>query len=141
MSRLLFLFIAFSIASVSQAQSISSTEVPQAVMSRLNGLYPDASTFKWEMEDGMYIASFKNLKSETSILLSFDGTVIRTESIIQLKVVPTDAQVSIADITKSKKNHEVNKIVDIYGAVTYKVELDDKAYIFDKNGRLLKPKE
>jgi hypothetical protein len=141
MNKLILLFAFFSFALVSQAQAVKEKEVPAAVVSQINSLYPDASKAKWTAEDGFYEASFKAKNVETSVLFSMDGRVIFTEIEIDVASLPQTILAYVKTEMANAKIAEASKIIDVQGATTYEAEVNGIDYIFSSEGHFLSKKE
>jgi hypothetical protein len=132
------LFVALlSATSQLEAQSIKKADVPPVVTATVNNLFPDASKIKWEMEDGMYEASFVADKKETSLFISGNGTLIMTE----IEIEPSTLPGVITDFVKqhhaTSSIDEASMTTDNMGEVIYEVEVGDMEYVFDITGRML----
>jgi hypothetical protein len=120
-----------------EAQSISKSEVPAPVLSRVKALYPDVNKIEWENVDGLYEASFDVKKVETSLLISWDGTLVHTETEIEASAVPANIMDYIKKHHPSSGISEASRIIDLTSKVTYEIEADDIEYVFDAYGVVL----
>lgn len=124
-----------------QAQTVKEKDVPSVVVKKLQELYPGIRGIKWEMEDGMYEATFKNEKTETSVLLSREALLAVIETEIKPSELPEGIQQALAKDHPSKSVKEAFRITDAKGLVTYEVEIADTEYIFSSEGTLLETED
>jgi hypothetical protein len=120
-----------------EAQSIKERDVPPAVASKVSALYPDAAKVKWEMEDGMYEATFLTGAMETSVMVSSQGMLVFTEQEIEISSLPKEVMIYVTQNNPGSSVQEASKITDVYGKVSYEVELKNIEYVFDAAGKLL----
>jgi len=137
MNKLILLCAILFVALQMEAQSISKSEVPDAVISRVKALYPDVNKIEWEGVDGMYEASFDIKKVETSLLISWDGTLVHTETEIEASAVPANIMDYIKKHHPASGISEASRIIDLTSKVTYEIEADDIEYVFDAFGVVL----
>lgn len=137
MNKLILLCAILFVALGAEAQSISKSEVPDAVISRVKALYPDVNKIDWENVDGLYEASFVVKKVETSLVISWDGTLVQTEKDIEVSAVPDNIMAYIKKHHPNSGISEASRIIDLTSKVTYEVEADDIEYVFDAFGVLL----
>jgi len=138
MNKLILSIAILSFTLSIEAQAVKKRDVPPAVVSMVATLYPDASKIKWEMEDGMYEATFLSAKTETSLVLSREGELVITETEIEVSALPEGVLAEIAQRHSTiAMIKEVTKITDIFGAVKYEVAVDEMYYMFDSNGEYL----
>ena len=119
-------------------QAIKTSEVPSVVTSALKSNYPYATNIKWEMEDGMYEASFMNSKAEMAAVFSDKGILALTETKIEVSSLPAGVQEYVAKNLMNAKISEASKMVDSQGIVSYEVEIDNTDYLFTANGQFLR---
>lgn len=137
MIRLILLAAVLCLTLQLEAQSVKERDVPVAVTSRVSTLYPDAAKIKWEMEDGMYEASFMTGNMETSVLVSSQGMLVQTETEIEVAALPKEAAIYIMQNNPGNAIQEATKRTDVYGVVRYEAELKNMEYVFDASGKLL----
>lgn len=137
MNKLCLLAIFFLVASLSYGQSLSNKEVPSNLTAKVLALYPDAEKVEWEMEDGFYEASFLQNKQPTSVILSSQAVLVRTEVELDKAEWPSFIQTLVSAQPGSLKAEEVDMITDIYGHVTYEVEAGNMEFVIDAKGTLL----
>ena len=137
MIRLILLAAVLCLTLQLEAQSVKERDVPVAVTSRVSTLYPDAVKIKWEMEDGMYEASFMTGNKETSVLVSSQGMLVQTETEIEVAALPKEAAIYIMQNNPGNAIQEATKRTDVYGVVRYEAELKNMEYVFDATGKLL----
>jgi hypothetical protein len=115
--------------------------VPDVVKIKFASLYPDAKNVKWDNEDAMFEAGFKNNSVETSVVLDANGTLSETETSIEASSLPAAISEYVSKKLAGKKIKEAAKIVDATGKTTYEDEVDGVDYIFDEAGNFLSKKE
>ncbi len=116
------------------------TVVPDVVKTKFASLYPDAKNVKWDKEDAMLEAGFKNNDVETSVVFDANGTLSETEIAIEASSLPAAISEYVSKNLAGKKIDEAAKIVDASGKVTYEAEVDETDYIFDETGSFLSKK-
>lgn len=134
---------ALLLAGSASAQKLKTAQVPAAVVAGFNQKFPQAKEVKWEKEDSHYEAGFEQGKQEMSALLSTDGTLVETETEIQVSQLPAEVRATLARQHKGVKIKEAAKIVAAgTGAVTYEAEIvqggKTRDVLFDAAGREVK---
>lgn len=137
MNRLILLASILCLTIQLKAQSVKERDVPAAVTSKVSTLYPEASKVKWEMEDGMYEASFMTGDKETSVVISSQGMLVQTETEIEVGALPKEAAIYIMKNNPGNAIQEATRRTDVYGVVSYEAELKSMEYVFDATGKLL----
>ncbi|SET09689.1 PepSY-like domain-containing protein [Hymenobacter actinosclerus] len=125
------------------AQKLKAAQVPAAVVAGFNQKFPQAKEVKWEKEGSHYEAGFEQGKQEMSALLSAAGTLVETETEIQVSQLPAGVQATLARQYKGVKIKEAAKIVAAgTGTVTYEAEIEQGGkevdLLFDAEGREVK---
>ncbi len=125
-------------ASFASAQKINAKDVPAAVTSSFNKLYPSIKEAKWVKEDANYEANFDLNKVETSA--SFDGTgkFLEEESEINVGSLPQAVLDYMKKTYPDKKIKEASKIKDAKGTITWEAEAKGLEVTFDAKGTFLK---
>ena len=88
MKKIALLFMASAISSLSFAQEIKESEVPEAVKTTMKKKYSSVKVTTWEKEDGYYEAGFTVDKIKNSVLLDEKGTIKESEKEIPLSDLP-----------------------------------------------------
>jgi hypothetical protein len=138
MNKVLFICILMIGYLSGQAQAIKTSDVPSVVTGALKKEYPYATNIKWEMEDGMYEASFLNNKAEMAVVYSDKGVLALTETQIEIAALPASVREYFAKNMMNTSISEASKIVDSQGIVSYEVEVDKTDYLFTGNGQFLR---
>jgi len=112
----------------------TQVEVPAAVQSTFNSLYPDVKKVTWEKEGTRYGADFDLNGVETEVQFFEDGNLFMTESEIPVIELPTKVTDYFNQSMPGKKITEASKLVTVEGIVSYEAEVDDVDYIFDSLG-------
>lgn len=133
----ILLVLVFSLPGICVIAQTQQVEVPDAVKASLSTLYPNAQSTKWEMEDGMYEASFRNNNVKTSVVFSRDGRVSETETEIAAALLPQAIRDYFNTNFTSGKIDVAEKIVSPNGKISYEVEVGKKDYLFDESGHFL----
>ena len=123
------------------SQYDSKFTVPDAVKAKFAKLYPTTSSPKWEMEDGIYEATFKQNSLETSVLFTSDGSVIQTETEMSPSLLPQTIKDYVHSKLPGKTITSASKIVDARSSVKYEAEVDKTDYLFDANGNFIQKVE
>lgn len=137
MNKLILISAVLICALRAEAQSIKERDVPAAVLTSFSALAPHASKVKWENEDGMYEGYFLTDKKETSLLFSRDGILVQTENEISLADLPSGVQEYISKQHPGATIEEASKVTDIYGVVSYEVEVADVDFFFSSTGQFI----
>lgn len=117
------------------SQPGEKVNVPEAVKTKFNSIYPNAGTTDWEMEDGKYEATFKVENTETSVLLSAEGNVLQTETEMDITLLPQSIKDYVSTQLAGKEISSAAKIVDANGKISFEAEVDKTDYLFDENGQ------
>ena len=120
-----------------KSQNISAAKVPAPVKATFEKDYPGKSA-KWEMEDGLYEASFKDKGIATSVLYNSKGTVTETEIGLNVNLLPAAVLQYVKTHYKGKTIKEGAKITKVDGTVNYEAAIKGKDLIFDASGNFLK---
>ena len=129
---LLSICLCFIIACSEHEEKVN---VPEVVKAKFSALYPNAGMAKWKMEDGKYEASFEQNKMETSVILSPEGNVLETESVIDVTALPQTINDYAVTQLGGKKISKAEKVTSANGTVSYEIEVDETDYLFDANGQ------
>lgn len=134
LSMCLLLFLCYG----TNINAQKNKDIPANLSDKIKSLYPDASDVRWEMEDSLYEASFVYRKVETSLLLSKEGKLLSTESIVASSTLPRKIKDYFAKHHVTAAITEAARIVDFSGIVTYEVEAGNIEYLFDAQGQWLR---
>lgn len=136
MKQLTSFIIICSLAHPLLAQNVKETKVPSQVRNGFEKVYPNIKA-SWEKEQGGYEASFKLKGEKTSVVLSENGTIIETETVIKVSELPAAVKAYVSQKYKQKIT-EAARIVDAKGEITYEAEIKGKDLIFDSNGHIVR---
>lgn len=120
------------------AQKMQEKDIPAVVKSALQKAHPDAKGIKWEKEGDNFEAEFEQGKTEQSVVLNAQGSILETEVEIAVAELPQKAKDYVATNYKGQALKEAAKITDAKGVVTYEAEIKGKDLIFDAAGTFLK---
>ena len=137
MKYILILICIGLLYSVASSQNNSKFTVPDAVKTKFAKLYPNTGSPKWEMEDGIYEATFKQNNIATSVLFTADGSVIETETEMSPSLLPQTIKDYVLSKLPGKTITSASKIVDARNSVKYEAEVDKTDYLFDANGNFI----
>ncbi len=138
MKKILTLLPLIACYFASCSKTAKEKDVPAAVKTKLNSLYPGTSNVKWSKEGGKFEAEFNLKEGNTSVLIDADGNLTQTETEIAVSSLP-QAMLDYVSKTLSGKNiKEAAKIVDATGTVTYEAEAGGFDNLFDVNGNFIK---
>ncbi|MBZ0200292.1 MAG: PepSY-like domain-containing protein [Ignavibacteriaceae bacterium] len=119
-----------------------NTEVPKKVKDAFAKLHPKAADVKWDKEGKEeFEASFKEGSVKISVVLNDDGKLMETETVMDIKALPTNVKKYVSENYKGFSLTEAAKIVDNKGITTFEAEItkgkEKKDLIFDKAGKPL----
>lgn len=139
MKTKMFILLAIAISSCgADAQEMKSSDVPVAVKSAFEKLYPNVKDVDWEKENANYEAGFEINKTETSVVFDANGKVIETESEIKTSELPQNVIDYVAKNYSDAKIKEAAKITDADGKVMFEAETEKADLIFDSEGNFIK---
>jgi hypothetical protein len=137
MKKLLLIAVGTLCVTFMHAQKLKENQVPQIVRNSFQKQYPKTKA-SWEKEKEGYEASFKQGTTDMSVIINKNGTIIETETDIQVSALPAGILAYIKEHYKGEKVKEAARIVNEKGVVTYEAELKGKDLLFDTNGKFLK---
>lgn len=139
MKSKMFIVLAIAFSSCgAEAQEMKSADVPVAVKSAFEKLYPNVNDVDWEKEDANYEAGFEVNKNETSVVFDANGNLLETEVEIKTSELPQGVTDYVTKNHAGAKITEAAKITDADGTVTYEAEVGKSDLIFDANGKFIK---
>lgn len=137
MKKLIFVLFAITFCSNINAQNLTESQVPEAVLNAFNTIYPDADNVEWEAEGAYFEGGIKINDMVTSVLFDANGSVIQTESQISESDLPEGATDYISKNLNNGQIDEAAKITDPSGKISYMAEVKGSEYMFDQDGKLL----
>lgn len=123
----------FGLMGIAHAQSI-----PASAKSSFAKLHPQATSVKWDKEDGGYEASFKENSKSMSVVMDGQGKLKETETDIAVSELPASVRDYVAKQMPGKKIKEAAIIVDASGTKKYEAEVGGKDLLFDMAGKPIK---
>jgi len=138
MKKIALLFMASAISSLSFAQEIKESEVPEAVKTTMKKKYSSVKVTTWEKEDGYYEAGFTVDKIKNSVLLDEKGTIKESEKEIPVSDLPKGVAEYVKKHHPNEKIIGAAKITDSKDIITYEAEIKGKDLFFDANGKFIK---
>ncbi len=136
--KILFVILTLALGS---SYCFSQNKVPDEVKSKFATMYPNVGNAKWEIEDGLYEGSFKQNNTDVSVILSRDGSLIQTETEMDVNRLPQAVKDYVASKLGGRKISSAAQIVSADGTTTYEAEVDHTDYVFDVNGQLVNTEE
>jgi hypothetical protein len=137
MKKLILLVAVVCIAFQVEAQAVKKKDVPDIVNQNLESWYPGVSKVKWEMHDGMYVASFEISSLENEVVISKEGDFSSSEAEITYAQLPEAVQAYLAEHFPDMTFEEIEMEMDAHGVVLYSVEAGHMEYEFSADGKLL----
>jgi hypothetical protein len=128
---------------VSLTAFAKETNVPQVVKDTFTKLYPKVTDAKWEEDEkNIFEAEFKENGKEITLFFNNQGTLIETETTIQISVLPANIEKVVNKKFAGYIIAEAAKIVDQNGKVAYEIDITKgqlkKEVLFDKDGKFIK---
>ncbi len=123
-------------SSSSGAPKTDASGIPDLVKKRYDLIFPNAKDPKWEIKKDRYKITFVQMGNETVAYMLEDGSLDKTETVIDSASLPSMALQYIAD-SLSGNIMMVNIIIDSYGNTTYQTKVGSTNYLFAENGVLL----
>jgi hypothetical protein len=128
-----------------ESKADKKVEVPEIVKKAFAKNYPNVTKVEWSIaKKGEYEAEFDLNKTEMSVIIDNNGTILETESEIKEADLPQAIKATLAKDYADYKINEITK-TDAKGVVTYEMEAKPKKkefeLVFDNNGKLLKQEE
>ena len=130
MKKTAITIVVLVIATFSFAQKLQEKNVPANVKSAFQKSYPTAKSIKWDKEADKYEASFDLNKSDHSVLLDANGSIIETEVEIELNQLPKGVLTYVKSKYAGNKAKDAAKITDAKGSVTFEVAIKGLDLIF-----------
>jgi hypothetical protein len=131
MKPLMFVCTLILCATCTQAQTLN---VPDVVKAKFSSLYPTVKSPTWEMEEGMYEASFTYSQVATTVVISAAGEHQQTETAMEPNTLPRMTRYYVMKELSNQPITEASKIMDSKGVVSYEAEVGGKDYLFDAEG-------
>ncbi len=138
MKKILFYsFVMISAPASLPAQQLPAAKVPVAVKEAFVKLYAGI-TPKWEKEQGLFEASFKQNGQSLSVLFNNAGTVTESELDILVTELPAAIPAYIKEHYKGIAIKDAAKITKPGGRTEYEAGISKMDLVFDANGKFLK---
>lgn len=138
MKHMMIMMAASLITGSAFAQKTPDKDIPASVKAAFQKAHPDAKDVKWEKEGDNFEAEFEQGKTEQSVVLNAQGSILETEVEIAVTELPQKAKDYVAANYKGQAVKEAAKITDAKGAISYEAEIKGKDLIFDAAGTFLK---
>ena len=134
---LIMILLAFAMPTV-YAQKLDAAKVPTEVKAGFAKQFPKATDVKWEKENGLYEAGFKDVGQKKSATFDAKGTMTESEVSIKVSELPMAATEYIKAHYKGLPVKEAAKITKANGEVNYEAEISKMDVIFDAKGTFIK---
>lgn len=138
MKKLMVLSAVMLITSCGFAQKMKESDVPVAVKTAFEKVYPNAEEAEWEKESSNYEVNFEIQDKECSVLLDSLGNLVETEVGISTGELPAIIISYIRQHYGSSKIKEAAVITDANGIIFYEAEVKGKELHFDSHGTFIK---
>lgn len=140
--QILILGTAIAIASVSQAQDISQSQVPSVIVNEFNKQFPKATDVEWEMDGSLYNVDFEigwNIDHE--VWYNAEGKTVKHKEDIAKSEMPKAVNDRIQADFSGYSIDDLKRITD-NGKTVYKMELNaltqqDWEIVIDADGKVL----
>ena len=126
------ILIICAVSTICLSAQTGKVKVPDAVKASIAQNYPKVKVTEWEIEDGVYEASFMHNGVATSVLMSTIGRIVQTETEISADMLPETAKTYLT--SKGLTIVSAEKLVDANGKITYEVDANTDDYFFDMKG-------
>lgn len=137
MKKLIFVIFAIAMCSNLNAQNLNESDVPDAVKTAFNSMYPNQDNIEWESQGAYFEGGVKIDGMVTSVLFDANGTVIQSESQISVSDLPKGVAEYVSKNLNTEEISEAAKITDSSGKITYEAEVNGSDYLFDSDGNLM----
>jgi hypothetical protein len=123
----------------SSAQTVKSTDVPNAVKTALARKYPNASRVTWEKEKGNYEANWGGKsKEDNSVVFTPDGTFVEMVKAIPVTDLPPAVATYVNKTYSGAKITEAGRVTDANGRTSFEAEVKGKDLVFDESGHFVR---
>ena len=133
--------IIFSLLMLIVSTSFLFAQAPERVQVTFKTKYPDAQGTTWTSVSGNYQATFVDKNGVHNVVVfNNDGSIVRTESEMNIKEYPENVKVYYEKKYPAEKNYHVWVVTDASGERTYYIPSEHAGvrYYFDKTGNFLR---
>ncbi len=138
MKKVLFFLAILSLVVQSQAQSISSKEVPASVKTVYSKTHPKATAVQWHKSGNTFESTFTENGEKKSATFDNHGVLIKDEESIVIAALPAAATAYIDTKYKGKKIKKASRMIGNDGVINYQAEVAGLHLLFDVHGKFLK---
>lgn len=138
MKKLLLLVAILGLIVQSQAQSISSTEVPASVKTVFTKTHPKATSVRWHKSGNTFESKFTENGEKKSATFDNRGVLIKDEESIVIAALPAAATAYIDSKYKGNKIKKASRMLGSNGVINYQAEVAGLNLLFDVHGKFLK---
>lgn len=118
-------------------QKLKESQVPAPARNTFKKNYAGTKG-SWDKEGANYEVNFKQDGKSMSALIDANGTIIETETDIDIDDLPQAAKTYMQKHYAGVKIKEAARIVKTGGEINYEAEVNKKDVVFDANGNFLK---
>ena len=137
MRKIMFIS-ALLISTVTLAQKIPASKVPDQAIAAFKKNFPKAGDAVWEKENGNYEVAFADNDKKISATFDEKGKWLETEFAIDESDLPKPALAYVDENYKGEKIKAAAKINVLGGSTNYEIEIKNVAFIFDANGKFIR---
>lgn len=137
MKKLMLLAAAAALAFEANAQSISTSKVPEASKVAFKKAHPEVKHITWEKENGNFEGNWRTAGFDHSAMYTPDGKFAGSETDISPSQLPLKAREYMAKHYHVKVR-EASLNEDARHVKSYEADAHGKAYLFDQHGNFLK---
>jgi hypothetical protein len=133
----------FSFSTLTMAQAVESSVVPETVVTALNKAYLNPLNVKWEMDYDKYVAKFERDKTEMIVTYDKDAAWLMTETPVTHKSLPAAVKSCLTKQFDIYKENEIERVdkpdgvcyhIDLeYNQKNYEVEISEKGELLKRD--------
>ena len=127
-----------SVLFAQKIEKVKSAMPPVAVKEAFAKMYPAVKKVKWEKEDANYEAGFEFNNVESSVLIDSKGTILETESEIEVATLSKKITDYVAKNYPNQKIKGAAKIINSSKKITFEAEVKGLDLLFEENGTFIK---
>lgn len=120
------------------AQQVKEIQVPLAVKSAFEKMFPGVKQAKWDKASALYEASYTKGQHKGSVLFDNTGKWTEREAAIAVKELPQKALLYMKENFKGHTLKGAAKIIKATGEVQYEAEISGKDVFFTQQGIFIK---
>ncbi|HMQ67831.1 MAG TPA: hypothetical protein PKA90_02805 [Ignavibacteria bacterium] len=137
MKKIILIIYLLLFGSITFAQDLNYSEVPEEVKASFVDIYPDIEKVVWEKEENNYEAFFNYNNIETSLILDSTGKVLLRKEEISANTLPVNIKEYSSQNLNSDKINKAIMLTNEFGVIIFKVEIDGTDYLFGVEGNFI----